>query len=126
MKHLLISGLFFACLSPAIARDPFAQLQAPCALSVMSLDRWQLQGMVGKGNRYRGWLRSTQGERVAIASDQPSPFMAWQIDAFTPFRLTLSTPHSCVPQQVTLHITGKYHDKDRSRAAAAEHRGTGQ
>ncbi|WP_165786508.1 HofP DNA utilization family protein [Mixta theicola] len=126
MKYLLISWLLFGCLPPAIARDPFAQLRASCLSSVASLEQWQLQGMVGKGNRYLGWLRSTQGERVAIASDRPLPFEDWQIDAFAPFHLTLSAPQSCVPQRVTLQIKGKYHDKDRSRAAAAERRGTGQ
>lgn len=117
MKCLLISGLFFLCLPPAMARDPFAPLRASCLTSVTSLAHWQLQGMIGRGDRYLGWLRSTQGERVAIASDRPLPFAGWRIEAFTPFRLSLSAPQSCVPQRVTLLIKGKYYAKDRSSVA---------
>ena len=118
MKRLLINGLFFLCLPSALARDPFAPPQASCLATLMSLEHWQLQGMVGRGSHYLGWLRSPQGERLAIASDRPLPFAGWQIDTFTPFHLALSAPHSCVPQHVTLQIKGRYHAKDGHRVAA--------
>lgn len=121
MKYLFVSWLFFFCLAPAFARDPFAPQEISCLRAVTSLAQWQLQGMVGKGGHYLGWLRSTQGERVAIASDRPSPFVDWQIESFMPFHLTLSAPQSCVPQRVTLQIKGKYHE-DRSRAVVAVER----
>ena len=126
MRYLLISWLLFLCPETALARDPFApQQQASCLSSVASPERWQLQGMIGRGNRFLGWLRSAQGERLAIASNQPLPFADWQIDAFTPFRLTLSAPQSCVPQRVTLHIKGSYHDKDHRRAVVDERSSAG-
>lgn len=126
MKYLFVSWLFFFCLPPAFARDPFAPPQVSCLRSVTPFAQWQLQGMVGQGNRYLGWLRSAQGERVAIASDRPSPFVDWQIAAFMPFHVTFSAPQGCMPQRVTLQIKGKYHE-DRTRAAvAAERRRQGQ
>lgn len=127
MKYLFVSWLFFCCLPPAFARDPFAPPQDSCHRAVTPLAQWQLQGMVGHGNRYLAWLRSAQGERVAIASDRPLPFADWRIDTFTPFYVTFSAPQGCAPQRVTLQIKGKYHE-DRSRAAAvaAERRRQGQ
>lgn len=126
MKYLFVSWLFFFCLSPAFARDPFAPPTLSCPGAVTPLAPWQLQGMIGQKNHYLGWLRSAQGERVAIASDRPSPFVDWPIEAFMPFHVTFSAPQGCMPQRVTLQIKGKYHE-DRSRAAvAAERRRQGQ
>lgn len=126
MNCRLISWLLVACVAPASARDPFTPLQAPCLATATPLAGWQLQGMVGRDNHYRGWLRSTQGERIPVASDRPSPFIDWRIEAFTPFRLTLSSPQSCAPQRITLQIKGKYYDKDWHSAAAVERDRTGQ
>lgn len=117
MTLRLISCLLAACIASAAARDPFTPLRVACVQPASPLAGWQLQGMVGRNNHYRGWLRSAQGERILIASDRPSPFVDWRIEAFTPFRLTLSSPHSCAPQRMTWEIKGKYHDKDRSDAA---------
>lgn len=122
----LISWLLAACIAPAAARDPFTPLQTPCLVTVTPLAGWQLQGMIGRDNHYQGWLRSTQGERISLASDRPSPFIDWRIETFTPFRLTLVAPQSCAPQRITLQIKGKYHDKDRHSAAAVERDRAGQ
>ena len=126
MKLLWISGLLLGCALPAAARDPFALPLKSCGQPAIALNTWQLQGMVGRESHYLGWLRSAQGEIVAITSDRPLPFTGWEIETFMPFRLVLSTAQDCSPQRVTLQIKGRKHDKDRSSAAAAKQRSPGQ
>lgn len=103
MKFLCISALLLSC-AAAAARDPFAPPSPPCASSAASLASWQLQGLIGRDNHYIGWLRSVQGETLVVAQDRPSPFAGWRIEALTPFRLTLSAPPGCIPQQATLQM----------------------
>ncbi len=123
----LISALLFGWALSAAARDPFAQPLPPCHESLASLEGWQLQGMIGRDERYQGWLRSAQGDRATVATDRPSPFDAWLIEEFAPFRLTFSTPQRCTPQRITLQIKGKEYDKDGSGAVTtAERRSTGR
>lgn len=107
MKSSYIGWLILLLSSAIDARDPFSPPPtASCLREVPSLIGWRLQGIIGRGNDYRGRLLSPSGKVVTIIHAGSFPIYPWQIGEINRLEINLHTVQSCEQQQFTLQLKG--------------------
>ena len=109
------------CCSSALARDPFQPLAgAACLPAAEPLTGWRLQGIVGRGSRFHGWLLTPQGQVRAIRAGQPFALTPWQLIAIDRRSLTLAIKNSCSAQRHSFYLKGSPHENSSDVIAGSQ------
>ncbi|WP_173632417.1 HofP DNA utilization family protein [Paramixta manurensis] len=122
MKSNLLGCGLMLIVGGADARDPFEPPRtARCQQTVPALNGWRLQGIIGNGERFLGWLRSPEGKVVVGAPGRAFPLPFWRVTQVQAFSITLIAQQSCQPLTVQLRLQDvKHEDRDGVSVGVAD------
>jgi len=112
------SALLFLLLAmEAGARDPFLPAGAVrCPAGSAVTVPWRLQGIIGRPDRYEGWLISLSGRRLHVSVNDWPAGSGWLVKHIDLRGITLTDEHACQPKQ-KLTFKGEHRAKESSVGA---------
>ncbi|MBK0033411.1 DUF2531 family protein [Erwinia sp. S43] len=103
------SALLFLLLAMDVgARDPFLPAGAErCPAGNAVSVPWRLQGIIGRPDRFEGWLISLSGKRLHVSVNDWPAGAGWQVKHIDLRGITLTDEQACQPPQ-TLTFKGEH------------------